>query len=163
MASTHKLNYASKTPKSAARPTTAKPATDFIIPLGLLIAGLLLYAVGGMMHVGKRDLQVYMILIAVAAVIETVLRVIAAFITAAVIGTSFGEVKTALLKLAGIFIFVGGFGTLFGGASFIGAIFALGLLMWLFEMEMFEAVVFTVISWVVGLGAGLLAAAMLSN
>lgn len=76
--------------------------------------------------------------------VSVILGVAAAFITAAVLGASFGEIKSAIIKLAGIIAFSSLISVTIGIGWVSGLAFG-GLAMWLFELDYVEVVVFSVV------------------
>src|SRR5690606_18969886 len=81
--------------------------SEFTVPLVLLVGGLLIYGIGAFMAAGAQSAGFVMGIVFVLAAIQTILGILAAYATAALIKTSFGELRTAVLKLAGIIVFCG--------------------------------------------------------
>ena len=110
---------------------------------------------------GAKIAVVTVAAVLVTAVITAVLGTVACFIVAALLGTNFGNVKSACTKLAAIALFPGAAGAGFAlispllgfSAIVVGAvaviILTFGLLKTLFELTLFELVVFVfVLFWV---------------
>ena len=131
-------------------------------PIGLIIAGLVVYLFVAFRLAGPRGAPVAMGIVAVAAVLGTGLMLLAAFLTAAITRQSFGELSTGILKLAGIYIFSTAIAGLIPGAIGIlieDALF-FSLLIWLFELEVPYAVVFMLVMMGINLIIGLLVVAL---
>ena len=152
-----KLDY--KTPGRSAG-SEARDPKDLLVPIALLVVGLLLYWAGDLWRVNPPAAGRTMGIVAVAAVLETVLGILAAYVTSSISGISFGELGTAALKLAGILVFTGALAFLIPFGGFIAFFVYLGLLVWLFELDMREAMLFAVVLWIMRLlvGFGLSAA-----
>jgi len=153
-----RLNY--RTPQ---RKAAGLELSEFAGPMALLVIGLLIYGIAAFVKAGTTSAFVLMGVIFLMAAIETVLGIIAAFITASVMSTSFGELRTAVLKLAAILVFSGAMGFII--PTYFGALVALvlyiGLLRMMFGLEQIEAIVFAVIFWVIRMGVILLLAGLL--
>lgn len=139
---------------------------EFKVPVTLIGAGLVLFAIYLLTYAGAENAAVGMVGLVIVLAVQVVLGIIALFVVASLLSIGFGEVKSAALKLAAIFTFPGAV-SLFMPAG-VGWLVALGLyfilLMWLLELEsVFEIVVcvivIAVVRWIaVGLVAGLVAA-----
>ena len=131
------------------------------IPIGLIIAGELAFVAAGLRLVG-RGVGILMAYVGVATVVGTLLMLLAAFITALITRTSFGDLGSAVLKLAGIYLFANGVGALIptvGGLIALAVFFS--LVVYLFELEGPYAVAFTIVNFVVHLTVGLALRGML--
>lgn len=133
---------------------------DKSIPLILLGVGVLVLIVRGMFFAGPAGAGATLAALAIVTAIGTTLMVFAAILTAKLIGASFGELGSAVLKFAAIYVFAAALGALIPFGGIVVFFVSLGLLMWLFDIEMMQAVVFSVVLWVVNfvLGIGLAAA-----
>ena len=89
------------------------------------------------------------------------LLVIAAFVAARVLGTSFGELGPAILKFAAIYVTPSALAELagsFAGDGYwivaipVSLVLYYSLLVWLFDLDQFEAWVYTVIAWMINAG-----------
>jgi hypothetical protein len=130
------------------------------VPLILAAIGVALYVLSGFIYKGKLSGSELWLAIAIGAVIRTVLLVIAAIITATVAKISFGDLKSAILKFAGIILFAGGLTSVIPLGGLIGLFVFLGLIAWLFELEIVYAIVLTVVYALVSFGVGALLASM---
>ena len=133
---------------------TQRDPKDFQIPIALIIVGFLIWAFVGYRMMGTAGPAIALAVVGVGAVIGTALMIAAAFLTAKLLGMSFGELGPAVLKLAAIYLFPAAVGSLFPFGVLIAMILWFALLLWLFEIEVFQAVVFVivlfVVRWVVG-------------
>src|SRR5690606_8438382 len=136
-----RLNYRTKA-KAAGGDATF---SEFAGPLALLVVGLLSYGAGAFFMAGARTAGVVMGIIFVIAVVETIVGIAVAYVTAAVLGTSFGELRTAVLKLAGILVFSGAIAFILPLGGLISLAIYFGLLMWFFGLEVYEAVIFAIL------------------
>ena len=144
-----KLNY--QTPRRSKPDAAGTDPKDLWVPVVLIVLGLLMYGAGVMWKTSAQVAGFAMGLVAAAAVLETVLGIVAAYITSSIGGISFGELRTAALKLAGILLFTGALAFLIPLGWIIALFIYLGLLVWLFELDMREAVLFAVVLWVIRL------------
>ncbi len=135
--------------------------SEFLIPLILVVVGLLIDGIKPFFTDGTKSAALAMGLVFLIAAAQTVLGIGAAYITASMLGTSFGELRTAFLKLAAVIIFSGAIGSIipFGGLIVLFVYF--GLLIWLFGLEVYEAVVFAFIFAIVQYAVVLAVAAIM--
>lgn len=133
-----RVDYRSAPVRSASS-AGSLPATELVIPLILVVVGLRVFGIWGYSSFGARGAMVAMGLVFVIAAVLTVLGVASAFITAAIMSTSFGELRTAFLKFAGIILLTSGLAALIPYGGLIVLAIYLGLLVWLFGVEMKEA------------------------
>ena len=132
-------------------------------PYAMLIAGVAIVVGWGLMH-QRSVLDAVALLgwLAIAIILGVALMLLGCFVTAKLLGTSFGELRTALLKLAAIFVFPSAIGWLlppwYSTLVATGLYFA--LLLWLFDLEVYEAAVFSLvmiaIRWLILLGVSAL-------
>jgi hypothetical protein len=115
------------------------------IPLVLIVVGALLYVLGAVVVGGSGDALPTLIAVAVGATIQTVILIVSAFIVAAILNVSFGDSKSAILKFAAASLVAGGVASLIPMGWIIGLFLFLGLVVWLFELEIIYAVVLTVV------------------
>ena len=135
----------------------ADDAKEKSIPLALITLGVALYCVAAFVHVGPAGAGATLMLVTIGAAVQTVLLIVAALIVGSLMGVSFGTVPSAVLKFAAATLFAGGLGALVStGGGLIGLFVFLGLVAWLFEIELVYAIVLTVVyvlvSFVVALG-----------
>jgi hypothetical protein len=147
---------------SAITAPEAAPAKDYKIPAILLVIGILLYLLWAAFTGGAHAAAGMLIDIPVTLAFKLVIGTVACLLTSKIMGTAFGYVGSALLKLAAVFIFPGAV-TLF--IPWIGWLVALllywGLLEWLFELDALESIVFVIVIWVTSAVAMLLVTAIL--
>lgn len=78
--------------------------TERKIPIGLIIGGELLFVVAGLIQFGSK-VGLLLAYVGISTVVGTLLMLMAAYVTAAICKVSFGDLLSAALKLAGIYIF----------------------------------------------------------
>ena len=131
---------------------SSEATKEVTVPVALLAVGLVLFAVAGLLLGGAVGAGVYLLMVAVQLVVGVPLGILACFITARILQGSFGYLNTAILKLAAIFVFCGAVAAV---VPYVGWLISLpvywGLLAWLFELEVAEVVVLTIVLWVVRL------------
>jgi hypothetical protein len=123
------------------------------IPLALIGSGLVLAAVGIMWKLGPSRLPLALAALACTTLLGAALMLIAAFLTAWMIGASFGEMRSAILKLAAVYVLPTSLDAALPlwVAFIVTGVVSLLLLMWLFDLEMREARVFAGITMAVNL------------
>jgi hypothetical protein len=136
-----KLNYHRPT-RGAGSDAAVRP---YLVPLVLLAIGLGLYVAVAFQQAGARSAAVVFGLVLLLGVIETIVGIAVAYAVAMLMGTNFGELKAAFVKFAGIFIFTGALSALIPFGGLLALLVYLLLLIWLFELEMFEAIVFAIV------------------
>jgi hypothetical protein len=124
--------------------------SEIRIPLTLIGISLPIYAGFGFFVAGPAGAAVTVLLLLLQALMTTFLGVGACFITAAVFSTDFGTLKSACVKLAAVALFPSAAGLLASLVSpIIGVLLAVvlffALLKSLFDLEMFELIVFVVV------------------
>ena len=136
----------------------SEAARERQIPLGLIVAGLVLFATAAVFRAGPGGAALAMGAMGIVAVIGVALMVLAAFVTSAITSTSFGDFGAAVLKFAGIYLFSSGVSAILGGGwlgGLVGTAVFFSLIVYLFELETPYAVAFTLIYWVVSFMAAL--------
>ena len=78
---------------------------EFKIPLGLLLFGIALMAMHGFATSGAEGGGSVLLGIAIALLIYLPITIVAMFIAASILDITFGEIRPAILKIAGIFVF----------------------------------------------------------
>jgi hypothetical protein len=123
------------------------------IALILILLGLALAAIGIRWKLGPLRLPLALATLACTTLLGTALTLVAAFATAAMIGASFGELRSAILKLAAVYILPTSLDAALPLwlAFIVTGVVSLLLLMWLFDLEMREARVFAGIAMVISL------------
>lgn len=130
--------------------------------LALLVIGIVVLAVFGVMQAGAVGAVLLLVIYLVYAVVSVVLGVAAAFATAYLMGASFGLVSSAILKLAGIIVFTSAIAVAVPFGGLLGLVAYILLLMWMFELEFMELVVFTLVLWAMRFVVGLALLAMIA-
>jgi hypothetical protein len=127
------------------------------IPVALIVVGVILAAIGTTWKFGFSRLPLAMAALAGTTLLGTALMLVAAFLTAWMIGVSFGELRSAILKLAAVYILPTSLDAALPLwlAFIVTAVVSLLLLMWFFDLEMREARVFAGITMAVNLIAWL--------
>lgn len=118
------------------------------IPLILAAIGLGLVCLGGSIHSGRAAAPTMMGAV-LMSLVETGLLIVAAIVVARLLNIAFGDLKSAALKFCGIALFCAGFDTLVPWGHLLGLIIFLGLVAWLFEIEIVYAIVLAVVYWIV--------------
>ena len=133
-----------KKPLAAARTDT--PATEVKIPVAMLVLGLLIEAVRSSSVGGAEGALGALLGTAAFTAISVLFSLGACFITAKIMGISFGFVGPACLKLAAIAVFPAAIAMLLPGFGWILAVVLYwSLLMWFFDLELVEAFVLVVV------------------
>lgn len=142
-----KLDYERK---RTSRPSSGDvQITEFVVPLTLLILGMLLLGITPLLTSGVKSAGIVITAGVVLAAVQTILGIAAAYITAAVMGTGFGELRSAILKFAGIIVLCSALGSLIPFGGLLVFVLYFGLLVWLFGLETYEALVFAIIFGIV--------------
>ncbi len=130
---------------AAAQPRFFKD-TEKAIPAVLLAAGLITFVIAGFVVGGLETAGGVVVYVLLRVFFVVALGIPACFLAARLLGTSFGLLHTAVLKLAAIAVLPPAVGMLipFTG-EWVGWILYFALLEWLFELEFYEAVVFTLV------------------
>ncbi len=139
---------------------------EIAIPAALLIAGVVLLTVHAVANKDAAGVGMALGTAGVRLVMGVVLGVIACLFTAALLGTSFGSLWGAVLKLAAIAVFPLAGAMLFPYVGWILLLFVdMGLILWLFDLTTLELAVLVVTLWVLQLlalfSAGLVVAGVL--
>lgn len=126
---------------------TARALKDRRAPYALLIAGVAIVLGNTLIHHGPIDAIAAFGWLAIAMIIGVGLMAVACLITAKLLGTSFGDLGAALLKLAAIFVLPTAVAGLLPPwwSSLISTALYFALLLWLFDLEVYEAAVFTLV------------------
>jgi hypothetical protein len=144
-----RLNYES-TRAASSRPNRGEATIQEFIPwlimLGVGLAGVLIWS---LLNVGVKNAAVMMLILGVATIIQVVIGVAVAFLVAMVINCSFGELRTAWLKLAGIIVLCLALNLWIPLGGLVTFFVYLGLLAWAFQLQIYEALIFAVVFSVV--------------
>jgi len=119
------------------------------IPLILIAIGFSLYVLAVYLPKGASGVGPTLLAVLIAGIVQTAILIASAFLVGTLLSVNFGAFSSAVLKFAGAALFCGGIGAIipFGG---IAALFIfLGLIMWLFEMELTYAVILTIVYLVI--------------
>jgi hypothetical protein len=112
-------------------------AKDVTIPAGLLAATVILYAVYGLVAEDSGGITSALLALLIMAVVGVPLGIVACFIVARLLDIGFGDLWTAALKLAAIFLFPSAVALFLppGLAWLVATGLYLLLLLWLLELE----------------------------
>lgn len=133
------------------------------LPLILIGVGLLLYLLAAVIHPNDAGVFATMLAVVIIGVVQTVLLVAAAFIVALLIKEGFDEVPTAILRFAAASLFSGGLSAVIPYGGIVALFVFLGLIVWLFDIEMFQAVILTVVYMFISFGVVALLASSLTH
>ena len=123
-------------------------AKEVKIPAALLGIALVVFVGYGFYTAGAAGAAMALVALGIQLVIGVVLAIIACFITAKLMGISFGPIGTASLKLAAIFAFPAAVSLFIPLVGWLVALFLyFGLLAWLFDLEGMEVVVCAIVIW----------------
>jgi hypothetical protein len=123
----------------------AQASKELHVPLALLFGGVLLFAFAAYRVAGSDGAGAVLPPLAMSTAVGVALMLVGAFITAKLIGVSFGSLPSACMKLAAVYIFpsaVGAAVNVAGLSWLISIVLYLGLLVYLFEFELKEAMIF---------------------
>ncbi len=128
---------------------------DYLYPAMLLAAGVLAYLVHAFVKSGMGGVGGMLLYLPIQIIVQVIVGVVACLLTVRIMGTTFGYLTSAIVKLAAIFVFptsVTAFIPYVGGL--IALIIYWGLLEWLFELDPMETIVLSLVIW--GLNAGVI-------
>jgi hypothetical protein len=143
-------------------------------PAILLAIGLLLLAASTAVAAGPGGSVAALLLVTLKVVLTIPVTIGAMYVAAWILGISFGTVGTAVLKMVAIDVFVLGAAPfiLTAGGLLLGLLgilvsalsiplLAIGLCMWLFELDFWEAFFAGIIMWLVGAAANVVISTLL--
>ena len=134
---------------------------DTVVPwvlIGVGVAGYVLAAA-----LADAPLAQLLVGLGLLALVQVLLMVGAAYLTAMLTGTSFGDLSTAFVKLAGVVLCAGAVGALIPFGGLLSFFVFLGLMLWLFELEVWQAVVFAIVLWAVQFAVAMVLAAAVAG
>jgi hypothetical protein len=138
-------DWASKTNLFAMGYFMAEHATERQIPQILIGVGLACYAISAFVHAGTRGVMPVLTVVAIGALIQTILLISAAFIVASFLSVSFGDFNSAIVKFCAATLLSGGLGAIIPMGGIVSAVIFLALILWLFELELPYAIALTVV------------------
>ncbi len=132
------------------------------IPIALIAIGVVLYVIAGYRIAGDRGVAAVFLFLTIGAGVGVALMLVAAFITAAITKQSFGDLRSGILKLSAIYLFPSAVGAMMpaGLGALISLAIFFSLIIWLFELDMVYAVVFSLVLFAVEFSVGLILAKM---
>jgi hypothetical protein len=140
----------------------ATDAKERQIPLVLILVGLALYVLAAFVRMGPSGAGATLVGVLIIGTVQTAILIGAAFLVAAVCSVSFGDVRSAILKFAAATLLSGGIGAVIPFGGIVALFVFLGLVMWLFEIELVYVIVLTVAYFVVSFGVAIALRAALS-
>ena len=120
------------------------------IPMALNAVGTGIIVLSAIIKQGSSSISHALTVAMLGGAIQTVLLIAAAFLVAMMLKVSFGELNSAILKFCGITMFCWGLRLILPMGGFLNLFVFLGLVMWLFELEMPYVIALTVVQWVMG-------------
>lgn len=132
----------------------------------LVVTGVGIFMGSALLHAGAQGAMATLLVVNIIMAVNLVLGLIACMITAKLLSVSFGDLRTAIVKLAAIFIFPSAVAFLVPSvplAWITSMVLYLSLIALFFEVEGWEIVIFAVVvaivRFVAALVVGIVAAA----
>jgi hypothetical protein len=132
------------------------------IPIILVALGFTLYVLAAFVHTGSQGVGPTLVVVLVGGAVQTAILIGAALLVGTLLSVSFGSVSSAALKFAGAALASGGLAAVIPFGGIVALFVFLGLIMWLFELELTYAVVLTVVYFVISYAVGLVLRAALA-
>ncbi len=134
-------------------------AKELYIPEAMIIAGVAMH----LLAPGEEGTTI--VGLALAMVVHVAFALAGCFITAGLLKISFGGLFSAVIKLAAVIIFPTGISAIapITQLFFLEPVLYLGLMVWLFEIEWFEAVVCSAVIFVMKMLAATLIFTLLAG
>ena len=143
-----------------------KHVHEHLVPTLLLVVGLAIY-VGHAFLTGDPDgTAAQLFVVGWQLVLNVVLGLIACAITGALMRTAFGRLRSAIFKLAAIFVFPAAVSLLIPSvpiAWLVSYALYFWLLTWLFDLEGWDVVVCAIVIWLVRIIAFAIGAALFAT
>lgn len=158
--------YSVRMPTYDAAKDTASDATEFKIPVALLIAALAIIFGYALVIAGPSIAKAVILMQVIGLAIMIPLGILACFITAKVLSIEFGPIRSASAKLAAIFTFPSAVALLIPWgpvAWLVSVLLYLGLLAWLFDMEGWDPLICAIVIWLVRIAATIIAGVVLAS
>ena len=128
--------------KNARKARTGSSVTEKQVPLAVVAVGIVLIAVSGAMNAGPEGAVEAILVAHGMATVNVLFALGACFLTAKLMGVSFGLVGPACLKLTAVCVILTGLSMLMPWIGwFFGLVLDAVLLMWFFEPELLEVFV----------------------
>jgi hypothetical protein len=109
--------------------TLSEHATERRIPLILIAAGLVMYAIAAVIHAGPAGVAPVLFMVVLGGIVQTILLLVAAFLVAMFLKVSFGDMNAAVLKFAGATLASGGLGAIIPVGGIVAAVVFLALIL----------------------------------
>lgn len=158
--------YSVPMPTYDASKDATSDATEFKIPVALLIAGLAIIFGYALVVAGPSLAKAVILMQVIGLAIMIPLGIVACYITAKLLSIDFGDVRSASAKLAAIFTFPSAVALLIPWgpvAWLVSVLLYLGLLTWLFDMEGWDPLICAIVIWLVRIAATIIAGVVLSS
>jgi hypothetical protein len=126
-------------------PQIIAPAIMFFVGMGII-------AWDAFADIGGRGAMFVLGIVMVIIAVNVVLGIVAAYVVVSLTGASFGEMRTAVVKLAGIITLSSALSMVIPFGGLLVLFIYLGLLIWMFEIEFGEAIIFAIVLAVVRFG-----------
>ena len=146
--------------RSHSKKETDASTREWLVPTALLVVGLMLALSGIFVHEGAAGVRGLVIVVAVNLAVTVPITIAAMHIAAALLGTSFGTLGTAILKLAAINVLYLGIvltGALVGVpliGLIVGVVVSWVLFSFLFDLAWYETLISLLIIGVIHFIAG---------
>lgn len=124
--------------------------TEVKAPALLLGIGVIIQVIAGFVGGGGTGAAAVLLAVVIIIALRLALALPACYLTAKIMNTGFGYLSTAILKLAAIAVFPSAVSMLIPIPVInwlIAVAIYFGLIMWLFQVEFFEAFILTVVIW----------------
>ena len=131
------------------------------IPATLIVVGIGLYVLAAFVHTGPSGVGPTLLAVLIVGSIQTAILICAAFLVAMFLNVSFGDARAAILKFSGATLVSGGIAALIPYGGIVALFIFLGLIMWLFELDLAYAIALTVVYFVVAFAVALVLRAAL--
>ena len=132
-------------------------AKETTIPIVLSVVGALIFLVYGLTAGGFTAAGAIVVALAIWLIVGVGLALLACFLASALLGPDYGKLGPATLKLTAAFLFPTAIGLLIPGIGWLVSLaLYLGLIGWLFQLDIWETVLTAILIFLVRLGTGAL-------
>lgn len=141
------MNFVIRHPPGYPQDMTRPQIKDRLAPYGMLAAGVIIILARPLIQSGPLDAVATFGWLAITMIVGVGLMALGCWITAKLLGTVFGDERVAFVKLAAIFLFPTAIGSLLPPwwSSLVATALYFGLLLWLFDLDVYEAAVFALV------------------
>jgi len=124
-------------------------ATEGPAPIALLVLGILVFVAYGFWGAGIEGAQAIGLLVGLHLAFGVALGLAGCFLTAHLMGASFGYLNTAIIKLAAVAVFPNAVSLVIPYVGWlVAALLYWGLLACLFDLDLTELLVLVVVLWI---------------